>query len=93
MPIAPTFPGNESGKLVFAESERLDAANAQAGVVSVPIPSGHIYLTTNARGQMRLAMLGRQLRTGEMYGLLTTLFSGSGAASGAGGGAAGRAPR
>ncbi len=69
----------DGGQLVFAESERLDAANAQAGVVSVPIPSGHIYLSTNASGQMRLAVLGRQLRTGEMYGLLTTLLSGSGA--------------
>jgi transcriptional regulator with XRE-family HTH domain len=69
----------DGGKLAFAESERLDAANAQAGVVSVPIPSGHIYLSTNAQGQMRLAMLGRQLRTGEMYGLLTTLQTGSGA--------------
>lgn len=68
----------EAAKLVFAESERLDAANAQKGVVSVPIPSGHIYLSTNALGQMRLAILGRQLRTGEMYGLLTTLLSGSG---------------
>jgi transcriptional regulator with XRE-family HTH domain len=69
----------DGGKLVFAESERMDAANAQAGTVSVPIPSGHIYLCTNASGQMRLAVLGRQLRSGEMYGLLTTLFSGSGA--------------
>jgi transcriptional regulator with XRE-family HTH domain len=69
----------DGGKLAFAESERLDAANAQAGVVSVPIPSGHIYLSTNAQGQMRLAMLGRQLRTGEMYGLLTTLRAASGA--------------
>ena len=69
----------DGAKLVFAESERLDAANAQAGTVSVPIPSGHIYLSTNAEGQMRLAVLGRQLRSGEMYGLLTTLFSGSGA--------------
>jgi transcriptional regulator with XRE-family HTH domain len=68
----------EGVRLVFAESERLDAANAQNGVVSVPIPSGHIYLHTNAQGQMRLAILGRQLRTGEMYGLLTTLLSGSG---------------
>lgn len=63
----------DGGKLAFAESERLDAANAQSGVVSVPIPSGHIYLSTNALGQMRLAILGRQLRTGEMYGLLNTL--------------------
>ena len=69
----------DGGKLAFAESERLDAANAQAGVVSVPIPSGHIYLSTNAQGQMRLAVLGRQLRTGEMYGLLITLRTGSGA--------------
>jgi transcriptional regulator with XRE-family HTH domain len=69
----------DGAKLVFAESERLDAENAQMGVVSVPIPSGHIYLSTNASGQMRLAVLGRQLRSGEMYGLLTTLFSGSGA--------------
>jgi transcriptional regulator with XRE-family HTH domain len=69
----------DGGKLVFAESERLDSANAQAGSVSVPIPSGHIYLSTNAFGQMRLAVLGRQLRTGEMYGLLTTLRTASGA--------------
>ena len=69
----------DGGKLAFAESERLDAANAQAGVVSVPIPSGHIYLSTNAQGQMRLAVLGRQLRSGEMYGLLTTLRTASGA--------------
>jgi transcriptional regulator with XRE-family HTH domain len=68
----------EDGKLVFAETERLDAANAQKGIVSVPMPSGHIYLSTNELGQMRLAILGRQLRTGEMYGLLTTLLSGSG---------------
>ena len=74
----------DGGKLAFAESERLDAANAQTGVVSVPIPSGHIYLSTNAQGQMRLAMLGRQLRTGEMYGLLTTLRSGFWRPSGAG---------
>ncbi len=69
----------DGGKLIFAESERLDAANAQMGSVSVPIPSGHIYLSTNAMGQMRLAILGRQLRTGEMYGLLTTLRTASGA--------------
>jgi len=69
----------DGGKLVFAESERLDAVNAQAGAVSVPIPSGHVYLCTNAEGQMRLAVLGRQLRSGAMYGLLVTLFSGSGA--------------
>jgi hypothetical protein len=63
----------DGGKLAFAESERLDSANTQTGLVSVPIPSGHIYLTTNAQGQMRLAVLGRQLRSGAMFGLLTTL--------------------
>lgn len=68
----------DGGKLVFAEAERLDMANAQKGVVSVPIPSGHIYLFTNEEGQMRMAVLGRQLRTGAMYGLLTTLHAGSG---------------
>jgi transcriptional regulator with XRE-family HTH domain len=68
----------DGGKLVFAEAERLDMANAQKGLVSVPIPSGHIYLLTNEEGQMRMAVLGRQLRTGAMYGLLTTLLAGSG---------------
>src|SRR6201996_9625674 len=68
----------DGDKLVFAEAERLDMANAQKGLVSVPIPSGHIYLFTNAEGQMRMAVLGRQLRTGAMYGLLTTLHAGSG---------------
>jgi transcriptional regulator with XRE-family HTH domain len=68
----------DGGKLVFAEAERLDKANAQKGVVSVPIPSGHIYFLTNEEGQMRMAVLGRQLRTGAMYGLLTTLLAGSG---------------
>ena len=68
----------EKDRLLFAEAERLDMANAQKGAVSVPIPSGHIYLLTNAEGQMRMAVLGRQLRTGAMYGLLTTLLAGSG---------------
>ena len=68
----------DGGKLVFAEAERLDRANAQKGVVSVPMPSGHIYFLTNEEGQMRMAVLGRQLRTGAMYGLLTTLLAGSG---------------
>lgn len=68
----------DGGKLVFSEVERLDMDNAQKGVLSVPIPSGHIYLLTNEEGQMRMAVLGRQLRTGAMYGLLTTLLAGSG---------------
>lgn len=68
----------DGGKLAFSEAERLDMDNAQKGVLSVPIPSGHIYLLTNEEGQIRMAVLGRQLRTGAMYGLLTTLLAGSG---------------
>jgi transcriptional regulator with XRE-family HTH domain len=64
--------------LVFRESERLDAPFAQRGVVSVPNKSGHIYLHTNEDGQLRLAVLGRPLITGEMYGVLTTLAAASG---------------
>jgi transcriptional regulator with XRE-family HTH domain len=65
--------------LAFRESERLDAPFSQKGVVSIPNKSGHIYLYTNDQGQMRLAILGRPLIGGEMYGLLTTLQSGAGA--------------
>ena len=64
--------------LVFRESERLDAPFAQRGVVSVPNKSGHIYLHTNEDGQIRLAVLGRPLISGEMYGVLTTLVAPSG---------------
>lgn len=64
--------------LAFREAERLDAPFSQKGVVSVPNKSGHIYLHTNEQGQMRLAILGRPAITGGMYGLLTTLLSGSG---------------
>jgi transcriptional regulator with XRE-family HTH domain len=64
--------------LVFREGERLDKAYAQKGVVSMPSKSGHIYLHTNEGGQMRLAILGRPLIAGEMYGLLTTLLQGVG---------------
>ena len=35
--------------LVFRESERIDAAFTQAGTVSVPNQSGHIYLITNRK--------------------------------------------
>jgi len=68
----------ESTHLAFREAERLDAPYSQKGVVSVPNKSGHIYLHTNEHGQMRLAILGRPLVTGEMYGLLTTLLAGPG---------------
>jgi transcriptional regulator with XRE-family HTH domain len=68
----------DNAHLAFREAERLDAPFSQKGVVSVPNKSGHIYLHTNEQGQMRLAILGRPLITGEMYGLLTTLLAGSG---------------
>jgi transcriptional regulator with XRE-family HTH domain len=66
------------GCLAFQEADRLDAPFAQKGVVSLPNKSGHIYLHTNDHGQMRLAVLGRPLISGEIYGLLTTLQSGAG---------------
>ncbi len=68
----------EDQHLAFREAERLDAPFSQKGVVSIPNKSGHIYLHTNEQGQMRLAILGRPLITGQMYGLLTTLLSGAG---------------
>ena len=68
----------EVGCLVFSESGRVDAAYAQKGVVSVPNKSGHIYLQTSEDGQFRLAILGRPVISGEMYGVLTTLQAGSG---------------
>ena len=64
--------------LAFHESERLDAPFAQKGVIAVPSKSGHIYLHTNDEGQMRLAILGRPLITGELYGILSTLLAGHG---------------
>ncbi|HJR57462.1 MAG TPA: helix-turn-helix transcriptional regulator [Rhizomicrobium sp.] len=67
-----------AGCLVFSESGRVDSDYAQKGVVSVPTKSGHIYLQTSEDGQFRLAILGRPVITGEMYGVLTTLQAGSG---------------
>lgn len=64
--------------LVFRESARLDAAFTQTGEVSLPHQSGHIYLHTNYRGQFRIATLGRPSITGALFGLLSTLHSGSG---------------
>jgi len=64
--------------LAFQEAERLDAAFTQRGQVSLPNQSGHIHLITNTRGQFRLITLGHPTITGELYGLLSTLRSGSG---------------
>jgi transcriptional regulator with XRE-family HTH domain len=65
--------------LIFRESERLDAAFSQRGVVAVPSFSGHIYLVTNEHGQHRLIVVGRPSINGEMHGILTTLQVGRGA--------------
>jgi transcriptional regulator with XRE-family HTH domain len=67
-----------AGHLVFAESERVDAAFAQVGFVSMPNLSGHIYLVTSESGQFRLIMLGRATRERRMFGLLSTLQVGAG---------------
>ncbi len=66
-----------SSRLVFAESERSDSF-AQAGSVSLPHLSGHIYLITSEGGQYRLAILGRPTISGSLYGILTTLLVGHG---------------
>jgi transcriptional regulator with XRE-family HTH domain len=64
--------------LIFRESARIDAAFTQAGTVSVPNQSGHIYLITNRNGQYRLVIVSRPTISGEMYGILTTLQVGRG---------------
>ncbi len=69
----------ELAHLVFKESDRLDTAYKQEGVVSVPHQSGYIYLVTNKLGQHRMATLSRPMIGGEMFGLLATLQSGKGA--------------
>lgn len=69
---------DEAGHLGFAESQRLDARFEQAGHISMPNLSGHIYLVTNVAGQYRLAILGRPTIEGSMYGVLTTLQVGVG---------------
>ena len=66
-------------RLAFSESERLDSAFAQKGVVSMPHLSGHIYLVTNVEGQHRLGIVGRPTIRGALYGILTTLAVGHGA--------------
>ena len=74
---------DDVGHLGFAESQRQDAHFEQAGHVSMPNLSGHIYLVTNEVGQYRLIMLGRPSIVrpsvgGTMYGILTTLQVGQG---------------
>lgn len=68
----------ETGHLGFAESKRQDAQFEQAGYVSMPSLSGHIYLVTNESGQHRLIVLGRPTIAGSMFGILTTLQVGIG---------------
>ena len=68
-----------ASRLLFQESGRVDAAYAQAGEVSVPHQSGHIYLVTNDQGQFRLMTLSRPTISRTMYGVLSTLQAGKGA--------------
>ena len=67
-----------SGHLIFREASRIDSQFTQAGSVSFPYLSGHIYLVTNEQGQYRIAILGRPTIGGELHGLLTTLIIGEG---------------
>ncbi|WP_051091364.1 helix-turn-helix transcriptional regulator [Methylopila sp. M107] len=69
---------DENARMIFRESERLDAAFTQFGEVSAPHQSGHIYLVTNRHGQHRLVVLSRPTIEGAMYGVLLTLQSGRG---------------
>lgn len=64
--------------LAFHESDRLDGAYAQAGTVSIPHQTGHVYLLTSKHGQYRLAILSRPTIANEMFGVLTTLQTGRG---------------
>lgn len=66
------------GHLVFVESDRIDGVFAQAGYVSMPNLSGHIYLMTSESGQYRMIVLGRATREQRMFGLLSTLQVGAG---------------
>jgi transcriptional regulator with XRE-family HTH domain len=67
-----------AGHLVFAEKGRTDKDYSQAGHVSFPHQSGHVYLVTNKHGQHRMALLSRQSINGELKGLLLTLQVGQG---------------
>jgi transcriptional regulator with XRE-family HTH domain len=68
-----------ASSLLFHEGERLDAVYTQYGEVAMPNQSGCIYLITNRHGQHRLITVSRPTRTGEMYGIITTLLAGPGA--------------
>lgn len=67
-----------AGHLGYAESKRIDAGFEQAGFISMPHLSGHIYLITNEGGQYRLIILGRPSVDGELRGVLSTLEVGAG---------------
>jgi transcriptional regulator with XRE-family HTH domain len=66
-------------RLLFREAERLDTDFTQFGEVAVPHQSGHVYLSTNRHGQMRLVIVSRPTITGDMHGVVTTLQSTKGA--------------
>jgi transcriptional regulator with XRE-family HTH domain len=68
----------ERACLGFAESGRSDSRFEQAGQISMPNLSGHIYLVTNEQGQYRLAILSRPTIDGGLFGILTTLEVGHG---------------
>jgi len=67
-----------ASSLVFREGERLDVVYTHSGDVAVPNQSGHIYLVTSRHGQYRLIMASLPRKSGEMYGILTTLLAGRG---------------
>jgi transcriptional regulator with XRE-family HTH domain len=69
---------DEDCHLRFRETGRLDSSFSQAGFVSFPNISGHIYLVTIESGQYRMVVLCRPLGGGDLNGLLTTLVVGSG---------------
>jgi transcriptional regulator with XRE-family HTH domain len=69
---------DEAGHLGFAEFKREDDRVEQAGHVSLPNLSGHIYLVTNESGQHRLMILSRPTVDGSLYGTLSTLKVGHG---------------
>lgn len=66
-------------RLKFREVGRKDEAYSQFGSVAIPHQSGHVYLVTNRHGQHRMAILAREARSAELYGLLLTLQQGRGA--------------
>ena len=61
-------------QLVFEESQRIDEAYTQRGLVAVPHKSGHIYLATNRHGQQRMITLSRPNIHDEMFGILSSLI-------------------